>query len=88
MPRDKKRRYQNVEEIFHDTQAIVADRLEVFSWSPGTANEKLPCTQVHIICQKPKLSGMAFVLRLKSRAACQDLIEALKKHMEDVWPEK
>ncbi len=80
--------YKNTNDLFRDTRVIMADRFEVFSWSPRPAEEKAPVTEVHIVMQKPKAPGYAFVFRLKSRAVCKELIAALQKHMDDVWPER
>lgn len=58
--------------------------LEVLSWSPGAADENIPCTQVHIQIGVPAIGG-GFVIRLKSREVCDLLIAALTEHRDFVF---
>lgn len=64
-----------------------AVNLQVASWRPGPDGSNVPCTQVHIVWNIPTLTEYTFVMRLKSRAAADDLINALIEHRDFVWPE-
>lgn len=60
---------------------IPFEGFEVASWSPGEAGENIPPTQVHLIIPLNAL-GITFAVRLKSRAACDRLIDALIEHRD------
>jgi hypothetical protein len=60
--------------------------LHVYSWSPGMAEEKLPCTQVHIVLTIGDVPGVRFVQRFKSREALSEFIDVLIEHKDGVWP--
>ncbi len=51
----------------------------VASWAPS---KEAALSQVHVILRTDKYS---FVVRLKSRAVCDELIRALVNHRDDVW---
>lgn len=63
--------------------AKFAESYEIASWSPGTVEQQIPPTQVHLII-RPMGDGTlpAIVLRLKSRRAAQELIDTLQTHMD------
>ena len=52
----------------------------VASWAPSKGEA---LSQVHVVIKTGK--GFDFVLRLKSRAVCDELIRALASHRDDVW---
>lgn len=58
--------------------------LHVASWSPSSDPRKPP-TQVHIIVEMKELP-YPIVIRIKSRDACSEIIQALRTHRDDVWP--
>ncbi len=78
----KSKTYQRLPDAVYE-----AANLQVASWRPGTDRSDKPCTQVHILWNIPVLTEATFVLRLKSRAAADDLINALIEHRDFVWPE-
>jgi hypothetical protein len=59
---------------------------DIYSWSPGTAEERVPSTEVHLSLPF-KIDGIEArtVLRLKSSRALDELIGALLQHRRDVW---
>ena len=54
--------------------------VRVASWAPSKEGAKL--SQVHVVVRADKYS---FVVRLKSRAVCDEMIRALVNHRDDVW---
>lgn len=66
---------------------LEAANLQVASWRPEPEGSDVPCTQVHILWNIPGLTEATFVVRLKSREATDDLINALIEHRDFVWPE-
>ena len=54
--------------------------VRVASWAPSKAGAKL--SQVHVVVRADKYS---FVVRLKSRTVCDEVIRALESHRDDVW---
>lgn len=68
--------------------AKFADSYEVASWSPGTVDQQIPPTQVHLVI-RPQGDGTlpAVVLRFKSRRALQELIETLQEHLDFTFRE-
>lgn len=56
---------------------------DVFSWSPGKADEKVASTQVHLVL--PVVPGVRVALRLKSTRALDELVGVLLQHRRDVW---
>lgn len=61
--------------------------LHIASWSPGQVSEGDPLTQVHVLI-KVKDYPFPLVMRLKSRTVALELINALRKHTDEVWPSK
>lgn len=60
--------------------------LHIYSWSPGQAEEDVPCTQVHIVMKLEDVPELTFVQRFKSREALDEFIDKLIEHKNDVWP--
>lgn len=58
------------------------DSVEVASWCP-TPDATGPATQVHLLL---RMGEATHVIRLKSRAAADSLIAALREHTDYVWP--
>ncbi len=54
--------------------------VRVASWAPSKLEA---LSQVHVVIKTSK--GFDFVLRLKSRAVCEEMIRALVNHRDDVW---
>ena len=54
--------------------------VRVASWAPSKLEA---LSQVHVVIKTGK--GFDFVLRLKSRAVCEEMIRALVSHRDDVW---
>lgn len=69
----------------HHEEIIEVKSVGAFSWSPGRVSENLPCTQVHLRIEID--ASLPLVMRLKSRAACDELINALIAERDFVWPE-
>ncbi len=71
---------QDPEELLHDL-AKEGPGWMVINWSPH--RDRGPDTEVHLITHKGPL---AVVLKLKSRADVDELIAALAKNRDRVWP--
>jgi hypothetical protein len=56
----------------------------VSSWCPAR-DGKGPATQVHLWMRLPELDRV-ITLRIKSAEDCDQLIAALERHRNDVWP--
>lgn len=78
--------YRNVIDVMRNTRVVVSHNFNILSYSPGKVEENIPCTEVHVLATAFKFPEMAFVIRLKSRDVCQELIDALIVHRDDVWP--
>lgn len=70
---------QGNEEIY-----VPVNDLQVTSWSPGSEDENLPPTQVHVLYRVPKLQAL-FAIRLKSREVTDSFIAALVEQRDRVW---
>ncbi len=70
-----------------ESNALPAVGLHVCSWSPGRLEEKIPSTEVHISVPV-EVEDLKFraVVRYRTRASVLAVIDALQKHVEDVWP--
>lgn len=66
------------------TEFFNVESLEVASWSPGKEGENVPPTQVHLIANMQGL-GFPFIMRFKSRAAVDSLIDALIEHRDHTF---
>ena len=60
--------------------------LAVVAYSPGTVEQNLPCTEVHLALD---VKGMKhpLVLRLKSARAADELAGLISQYRLVVWPE-
>lgn len=58
--------------------------LEVLSYSPGPVGAGVPCTEVHLMIRIDGLNA-PLIMRMKSAAAVDSLVEALLIHREDVF---
>lgn len=76
----------NVDEAAQESKFIEMEGYEVLSWTPER-DGKGRSTQVWFV-QRITLADLpvSIVLRLHSRGACQQLIDALARHMFDVFP--
>lgn len=63
---------------------LQGEDLRVASWTPGPEGTDIPPTQVHIIYRLDDI-GATLVMRLKSRAVCNSLIDALIDHRDEVF---
>jgi hypothetical protein len=79
----------NTEDRFGQAMIAEVEEIDVGEWNPGKIHENVPPTQVHLIFKITKLfdEGRFFVMRYKSREAVDELIQALIKHRDGVWPE-
>lgn len=68
-----------------DLRVIPVDNYRVAEWTPERDGQDTP-TQVHLVLEL-KDAPFNLALRLKSRDACDTLIEALTRHRLSVWPE-
>lgn len=81
---------------YHMQSVAPVDDLQVVSWSAGDVEQGDAITQVHILFTPPMENLMAayslkrgipmVAIRLKSRAVVDNLIAALTKHRDEVWP--
>jgi hypothetical protein len=69
-----------------DLQILPIDDTDVhvIEWCPGD-NAVNPPEQVHVLIRLP-FGKMGFTIRLKTRAAADRFIAALRKHADAVWP--
>jgi len=74
----------NAADYFRGKSFILVDDVRVAEWSPGsTSLNTLPPTQVHLLVEMKDLGTI--VIRLKSRRAADELLDALKFHADNVW---
>ncbi len=66
--------------------AIPVDEFYVAEWAEGNKGRKSRPSQVHIVLSLDEPNNIAFSLRLKSKRRVSELIEALKRHRDAVWP--
>ena len=62
--------------------AIECEGYMVSSYTPGKDGIG-PLTEVHFCIE---VQGLEFILAMKSRRACDELIAALQRHANDVFP--
>lgn len=75
----------NYADEFAGLKLIPCQRWDVVEWHPLPDGQGSP-TQVHIvITPAPPLDDLRFLMRLKSKAACDAMIEALQRHRDNVW---
>lgn len=69
-----------------DRSVVPMDGIEVSEWTPLLNGEGQP-TQVHLTISPGEgpLDIFRFVVRLKSKDACDRLIEALQRHRDNVF---
>lgn len=79
--------YRNLADIFRNTRVITSHQFNILSWSPEPVEVNARPTEIHIFATAFKIPDTAFIIRLKSRTICQELIDGLQKHMADIWPE-
>lgn len=65
-------------------EVFVVDEVRVIEWHPVKDGKGLP-TQVHVLLGIPS-AELHIALRLKSRRAALEVIAALQKHTDAVWP--
>ena len=65
---------------------IIVESYSVAGYSEGDVDRGDPLSQVHVVLNVAALD-VTFVLRLKSRQAIQELIQALRVQRNEVWPE-
>ena len=65
-------------------QFFAVKGFHISEWHPLPDGEGRP-TQVHLVVQAT--DDINFVLRLKSKEACDGLIETLRRHRNNVWGE-
>lgn len=64
---------------------IPCEGWEVVEWHP-LPNAEGTATQVHIIITPGgPLDEFKFIMRMKSKAACDAMIETLQRHRDNVW---
>jgi len=68
-------------------QIMVVDEIQVAEWSPGTVDQDVPATQVHIVLKIPDFP-VQLAIRLKTRARVEWLCATLMKHADGVWPKR
>lgn len=69
-----------------DHPIVEAGSYSLVEWGPDPEGKE-PATQVHLLLSlESVMPGAAMVLRLKSRRACQELIDILTKQRDSVWP--
>lgn len=81
---NQKEQQKTMPENTQQTDFMDVDDLTVASWSPGAEGEGIPPTQVHILYRVPLIDAQ-FVMRIKSREACDELINALVEHRDHVF---
>ena len=76
-------KYRNVQ----DLEIYELEELQVNEFHPENDGKGEP-TEVHM-CLKPVGAppNMLLVLRLKSKRAINEVVDALVKHRDNVWPE-
>ncbi len=79
----------NIDEVKNivddDTTWFMLDEgYEVYGWFPLPDAQGGP-TQVHVTFRNRSL-GMGVVIRLKSARAVNELIAAVRRHRDEVWP--
>lgn len=66
--------------------AIDEAQIEVIEWCPGDDAIRPP-EQVHVLIELPNaVSEFGFAIRLKTRAAVERFVNAIRKHADNVWP--
>jgi hypothetical protein len=66
---------------------LPVEEIGIYEWSPGTVEENLPATQVHIMIQLPDFP-VQIAVRLKTRERVEWLCATLMKHADGVWPKR
>ncbi|HKO84452.1 MAG TPA: hypothetical protein VJ140_07780 [Actinomycetota bacterium] len=61
------------------------DEIGVAEWSPGSVDQDVPPTQVHITFS---VADLEFAIRLKTRERAEWLCATIMKHAENVWPKR
>lgn len=68
-----------------DRTLVPCEIWRVVEWHP-LPNAEGSATQVHIIITPGgPLEEFQFIMRLKSKAACDAMIETLQRHRDNVW---
>jgi hypothetical protein len=69
-----------------DRTLLACEGWEIVEWHP-LPNCEGAATQVHIIITPGTgpLDEFKFIMRLKSKAACDAMIETLQRHRDSVW---
>jgi len=75
---------RSIEEVSGGRPVAVIEEYEVGSWCP-TPDGTGPAEAVVIHFKGLKLP-VDFAIKMKSRAAVEEMIDALTRHMNDVWP--
>lgn len=83
---------------YHQQSVANVDDIQVTPWSPGDVEKGDALTQVHIMFTPPMEDlihayllhrGVPMIaIRLKSKAVVNNLIAALIKHRDQVWPDE
>ena len=68
-------------------EIIELDGMAIREFHPMPDGQGLP-TQVHLTFHPRGFEEMIMVVRLKSKRATQELIDALETHRDSVWPPK
>lgn len=68
-----------------DLMILELDTIGINEWHPERDGKGKP-TQVHLALTPKNYPGVRLIMRLKSRRAIDDLIAALQKHADSVWP--
>jgi hypothetical protein len=64
---------------------LPCEQWDIIEWHPLPDGQGRP-TQVHIlITPGGPLDEFRFIMRLKSKAACDGMIETLRRHRNSVW---
>jgi hypothetical protein len=89
MSNDAKYSNTNIDEL---PPMLECDGCDVYSWTPERDGKGRP-QQVHMVfpvtMSSPDSEPLRFcvAMRLKSRRAVDEIIAALVRHRDDVWPE-